>query len=272
MKDNILSTDNIKRYMNNPQSYNIIVEKTVDSTNNVLKKMARMGEKHGTVVVAEEQTAGRGRFNRSFFSPKKDGVYLSILLRPDMDISKSIFLTCVAAIAVSESIEQIIGQKTSIKWVNDIELNGREICGILTEGAIRADSSLFDYAIVGIGVNITEPKDGYPEEISKKAGAFYDANTSKDIRNELVANILEKFMNYYTNLNESEIREKYKERSSVLDQDIYIISGENVEEAHVLDLADDLSLLVETKHGKKILKSGEISIRRRVDNENINDI
>ena len=126
----------------------------LDSTNSYLKEMAAKGAQEGTIIIANRQSAGRGRLGRSFFSPEEKGIYMSILLRPDISLERAVLITSMAAVAVAEAIEQVSGIQTKIKWVNDIFLNKKKVCGILTEAGIDAETGTLEYAVLGIGVNV----------------------------------------------------------------------------------------------------------------------
>lgn len=141
----------------------VLVERTVDSTNDELKRRAAAGCPTGTVLVAERQTGGKGRLGRSFYSPPRGGLYMSLLLRPALPASECMAVTACTAVAVAAAAEQICGRRAEIKWVNDIMMDGKKLCGILTEGALSAETGLFDYLVVGIGVNVASA--GFPEEL-----------------------------------------------------------------------------------------------------------
>lgn len=123
------------------------------------------------VVVAEEQTAGKGRPGKTFFSPAATGLYLSIVLRPTLAADRGQFITCAAAVACAQAIEQVTGAESLIKWVNDIYCDGRKVAGILTEGVVDMESGHFEHAVLGIGVNVKPPADGFPHDIADVAGA-----------------------------------------------------------------------------------------------------
>lgn len=155
--------------------FKIQVVDSIDSTNEALKRLVKEAKAsggehsvdvlHGTVVIAKHQTAGKGRRGRSFYSPEDTGLYMSILFKPEVKMEQMVRITTMAAAAVSCAIEKVSGKKTEIKWVNDIYADGKKVVGILTEAGP-------DYAILGIGVNLWEPKGGFPEEIRNIAGAL----------------------------------------------------------------------------------------------------
>ncbi len=287
----ILSASVIKEYLNEQnKDMNIEIYPTLPSTNLTLKEKATLGAPEGTVIIAEEQTMGRGRFGRQFFSPAGTGIYMSILLRPQLEPSDSTLITTAAAVAVSEAIEEITGNSTVIKWINDIWIKRHEsnnyakICGILTEAALSSGSRYPDYIILGIGINVFEPENGFPTELSAiAASAINSENTGKscsdslvytaqcnshtaNTRNRIIATVLNKFMAFYPNLTKRTFLDEYRRRSVVIDQKINVIENTLRPDvsfgATAIDIDDDCNLIVKLEDGtKKALYSGEISIR-----------
>ena len=239
------------------------VYRQISSTNTVLKQMAEEGAAEGTVLLAEEQSAGRGRMNRRFYSPPGTGLYVSLLLRPKMSATEATRITVTAAVAVAEAIEELTGRRTEIKWVNDILLDGKKVCGILTEGAIDVETGMLNYAVVGIGINVTAPEGGFPEEIREIAGAVCDKEVP-GFRCRLAALLLDKFMTLYEQLPERDCYEAYKSRSSLLGLPINILTlGAEPIRATAVDIQPDFALLVRLEDGTiQALNSGEVSIRR----------
>ena len=194
----ILSPACISGYLRHPEVFAIQVEKTLDSTNRLARDLAQRGGREGTVVVAGEQTAGRGRLGRSFFSPGGTGVYFSLILRPSPETEASL-LTTAAAVAVAQAAEELAKRPAEIKWVNDIYMDGKKICGILTEGTYSIEEGRMESAVLGIGVNVSPPAEGFPEELRKKAGTILE-KPGNNARSRLIARILEIFWEYYENL------------------------------------------------------------------------
>ena len=240
----------------------VIVLESVDSTNNYLKKLAENGEKENTVVIAECQSSGKGRLGRNFFSPKS-GLYLSILLRPDFSAEKSLFITTAAAVAVSDAIEEVSGKKTGIKWVNDIFIGKKKVCGILTEASVDFETGGLYYAVLGIGVNIYHPDDDFPPEIRDIAGAVFDEKPcDKDLKQKLAAAVINNFFNIYNNIESSDFMQRYKQKSCVLGKEIFVLKNETKTKATVLDIDEKAGLVVKYENGEvKTLSSGEVSIR-----------
>ncbi|HMM06065.1 MAG TPA: biotin--[acetyl-CoA-carboxylase] ligase [Clostridiales bacterium] len=237
----------------------------VSSTNIVAAEMAAAGERDGTVVLAEEQTAGKGRKGRGFFSPGQAGLYLSILLRPKYSLSDSLLLTTAAAVAVSRAIEAVSGQDAQIKWVNDVYINGKKVCGILTEAALAMENGGLDYAVVGIGVNVFAPKEGFPPELREIATALFPETKSKSgVKNDLAAAILNHFMAYYRDLTAKTFLPAYRERCFFLGKEIFVLRGNAAQKATALAIDDHFRLVVRYPDGKEeALDSGEVSVRWR---------
>ncbi len=235
----------------------IRVEETA-STNTDLKEMALSGAAEGTVLIAERQTAGRGRLGRQFFSPEGTGCYMSILLRPDIPAKKVTLLTPMTAVAVCEAIEAVTGESPGIKWVNDIFLGGKKVAGILTEGSFTGDR--VGFAIVGIGINLTEPTGGFPEEIRKIAGGI--GEKAKEKKEALIEEILRRFFCYYESLGGGDFLAAYRDRLFMLGCDLIVHSGEGSFPAKAVDINENCGLIVETSDGRRmLLDSGEVSVR-----------
>lgn len=259
----ILSEAGISRCLKN--KCDIIVLKTVGSTNVYLRELAQKGAKEGTVVVSSEQTCGCGRRGRSFFSPADTGLYMSILLRPDFPARNAVKITAAAAVAVCLAAEKITGASPRIKWVNDIYSNDRKVAGILTEASVNIENGALDYAVIGIGVNVYEPQDGFPPEIAEIAGALINEH-SVNLRNRLAAGIYEELMRLYRQLPGGDCTEEYRKRLMWQGERIYILSGADGKiktPAVLLGADENCALRVRyDSGGEDVISSGEISIRR----------
>lgn len=241
--------------------WKIIVLDEIDSTNNYLKSLARNGEDEGTVVIADSQTGGRGRYDRQFHSPEHSGIYMSILLKPNIPPENAVLITAAAAVAVSKSVEKLTGEETGIKWVNDILKNGKKICGILTEGAINPENNKFSWAVLGIGINAYAPENGFHKDIENIAGAVFK-KPEKGLRNRLVTEILKEFSKLYKDIESKTFLEDYRSRSVALGKTVSVIKNEIQIPAKALKIDDDCRLLVEYQNGEKeYLNSGEIGIK-----------
>lgn len=243
--------------------FQIKIYEEVVSTNLTAKELAEEGAKEGLIVLSEMQTGGRGRLGRSFFSPKGTGIYMSILLRPQIPMEQSILLTVASAVATTEGIEEILGGKVEIKWVNDIWKDGKKVCGILTEGSISVETNELEYMVVGIGINVFSPEDGFPEPLKEIAtSATAKKEKMGEIRNLLVANILQRFWDYYTKIEQNDFYEKYKKYCFVIGKNVFIERKDNKIPVKVLDLDEQCRLVVEYESGEIAhLQSGEISVR-----------
>lgn len=239
----------------------VIVLDDIDSTNNYLKKLAEDGEKENTVVIAKHQSGGKGRMGRSFFSPKS-GLYMSILLRPNFSAEKSLFITTATAVAVSDAIDSLSDKSSSIKWVNDVFIDSKKVCGILTEASIDFETSGLSYAVVGLGVNLYHPADGFPEDIKNIAGTVFDSEISGDEKAKFAAEIINGFFNIYNNFENSDFMKRYKSKSFILGKKINVIKGDKKIPATAIDIDDEARLLVEYETGEReSLFSGEVSIK-----------
>ena len=242
----------------------IVVLKTTNSTNAYLREMARLGAPHGTLVVSSEQTNGSGRLGRSFFSPADTGIYMSILLRPDFPVQEAVKITSAAAVAVCLAIEEVCGASPEIKWVNDIYISGKKVAGILTEASADIENGAFEYAVLGIGINVYPPENGFPKEIADIAGAVLE-NRADNARNRLAAAVYTHFMKLYKKLPESVYLEEYRKRLMWKNERIYVLSGANGEvrtPAVLLEADENCALRVRYADGSEgTVFSGEICIR-----------
>ena len=262
--NDIVSKQSIEKYLGD-KKINIEVFDTVTSTNNILREKADAGEPEWSVVVAREQTKGRGRMGRSFYSPSDTGIYMSVLLRPSLPIDKSVYVTTCAAVAVAKSLDKNAGINTQIKWVNDIFYKDRKISGILTEGTTDIESGSLKYVVLGIGINIFPPKEEFPDEIKDVASSVFEKHEkTEDYRSKIIADILNYIYETYNKIADKPYFNDYKEKSMLLNQPIYIIRKNEKEEAIAIDLDDDFGLIVRKNDGTtESLFSGEVSIRKR---------
>ncbi len=257
-----LTIEGIKGYLK-PQlseKLNIKIEKQVDSTNKIVKQLGRQGEKEGFLLISESQTEGRGRLGRSFFSPEGSGIYMSLLLKPKIAPEKATFITTAAAVSVCVALERLGVKNPQIKWVNDIFVEEKKVCGILTEGSIDGGGKL-DFAVLGVGINIYSPKDGFPSELQSIAGGvFYEKK--ENIRNRFIAYFLESFFSFYEDLLGKKYIPEYEKRCFVIGKNItFIKNGEEVK-ATAIGIDDNCGLTVVLGDGKTdVLSTGEVSVR-----------
>ena len=235
---------------------------SVTSTNDLLREAAANGAPEFTVYAAKQQTAGKGRQGRSFYSPPQTGLYLSILFRPQIAPADALMLTPMAAVAAAEAVEQCAGKQVQIKWVNDLLLGGRKICGILAESQF-SDADTLDYVIVGIGINLLPPPQGFPPELQQIAGAVYTADTDAEAAfQDCAAALISALMRQYRGLSEKQYLSGYRSRLCMLGKEITVCENGTERQAAALAVDDDLRLLVRYPDGTEQWRStGEIRIR-----------
>ena len=255
----------------------------IDSTNNYAKKilsecgnlrdengnLTEAGQKyHNCVIAAESQTAGRGRLGRVFVSPKKSGIYLSLIYAPKGGIQDPAKLTAFSAVAVCRTLKKLFDIDAQIKWVNDVFYNGKKICGILTEGIVNFETRKIESAIVGIGLNIFE-NDEFSDELKKVAGAVfncdYDENIDKKAtRNRIAVQVAGETLSIFSEDSQKVINE-YREKSFLIGKKVFVhpvIGNNEAYEAVVVDIDEKAALVVRTPDGSvKTLNSGEVSIK-----------
>ncbi len=254
----MLTKEKISEYLDTPIRVEIF--DLIESTNTYAKSLAESGCSDDVCIIARSQTSGRGRMGRSFFSPD-GGLYMSLLLRRDLKAADAMRLTTAAAVAVARAIDAVAGVSCSIKWVNDIYLGGKKVCGILTEGKTMSDGML-DFAVVGIGVNLTAPTGGFPADIADRAGAVFET-LPNDADNLIAARIINEFLRLIGGSGE-ECLSEYRERSFIVGKEVDVISlpsGES-KSAKAIGIDDDYRLIVRYDNGlTDVLSSGEVSIR-----------
>lgn len=258
----MLSKQSIARHLGELAVYPEVFAE-LPSTNATLRQRAEEGAPEGTLLVAEQQTAGRGRFGRVFHSPPGGGIYMSLLLRPAISAQDALTITTSAAVAVCRAIETICGVTAQIKWVNDVFCHGKKVCGIGTEAALDLESGGLHYAILGIGINLFPAEEPLPAELSEIVGTVLQGPPkSGELRSMLIAEIVKNIYAEYPHLSEKRCLEEYRARCFILGQPIQIVRGERREAARALDLAPDFSLRVSYSDGREeCLSSGEVSIR-----------
>ena len=236
--------------------YNIEIRDEVTSTNTIMKDEALKGREGFSVLIASRQSGGKGRMGRSFYSPGKTGIYMSILLRPDKN-TNPLHITTDAAVCCARVFERMTGERAEIKWVNDIYMRGRKVCGILTESSLGDNG----YAVLGIGINVISPQKGFPEDIKDRAGAVFEKK-SVSLREKVVSEILCEFIKIYKDSDRALLLEEYRDRSMIKGKEILILKGDSEENATAIDIADDYSLIVKKENGEtEKLNSGDVSIK-----------
>lgn len=241
----------------------IHIHQCLASTNDTAKVMAKEGCPHGTVVIADKQTAGRGRFNRNFYSPEGTGLYMSIVLDADkLNLDEYSLLTPLVAVITSRIIHRRTGKKCGIKWVNDLYLEDKKICGILTEGVMNGN--VISKFVVGIGINIGTSQ--FPEEIKSIAGSLVDEDEKK-IRNEIAAGLINELTREEAFNEVSCLMDEYRKKQILVEKIVTVLDGKETYVAKVLGVDVKGCLQVERVEGNlagqiEMLNSGEVSIRR----------
>lgn len=250
----------------------IHIYKEVDSTNNEAKRLIMEDKSFGTIIFAQKQNSGKGRRGRAFSSPAGDSIYVSFILEPLLDVKDSLLITVAASVAVARAVEQIgILDGTSlnpkIKWVNDVYLENKKICGILTEAVSDVESGQIQSLVLGIGLNVNININDFPKDLKNIVGTV---NTPPGRRNKFAALIInevfrvQKEINQYASNRSDEpvFMDEYRQRSMILGNNIYIIRDEERIEAKAIDIDRHGGLWVRYKNGKtELLNTGEISIR-----------
>lgn len=235
---------------------------SIGSTNTELKRLAPTGIPHGTVLAAGEQVGGRGRLGRSFHSPKGTGVYLSILLRPDCGPQDIMHLTCAAAAAMVEAVEQAADFRPSIKWTNDLVYGHKKLGGILTELGLGQNG--LDYAIIGIGINCLQKKEDFPEALQDMAASLSMVAGRPVDPARLAAAMMEALFRMDQKLlsGKEEMLDVYRKNCITLGSEISLVRGTEIRHGKALDIDGSGALLVEFSPGQvETVSSGEVSIR-----------
>ena len=264
----ILSPQGIRKYLNaQNQRLDLAVLPTVTSTNAVVRELVDKGQIMATrriedVLIANEQTKGRGRRGREFYSPEGTGIYMSLLLKADnYSTRQATRFTTMAAVAMCEAIEEVSEEKAQIKWVNDIFIREKKVCGILTEAFFDLESGGLDYVILGAGVNVYPPKEGFPGELAKTAGYLFEDKRS-DGKNRLAAAFLNYFTAYYQAEDILDYTEKYRKRSLAMNRQVTVISGKQIRRAFVCGIDEECRLIVRYDNEEmEHLSYGEIQIQ-----------
>lgn len=232
----------------------------IDSTNRRAKELAMQGAPHGTLVLADSQIAGRGRFARRFHSPAGSGIYASLILRPKLPADRAVMLTAMAAVAVARAIGAVADIGAEIKWVNDVYIGNRKVCGILCEAGLNFENGGMDYVVMGIGVNVA-PMD-FPPELEGIATSVSNACGRSILRQDLLTAMLREIDALQPQLDGAEFMDEYRKRSNVIGREIDVLRGTERFHARALDINDAGNLIIQTPDGNvQALHSGEISIK-----------
>lgn len=235
---------------------------TIGSTNSQLKLLASQGAPHGTVLVAGEQTGGRGRMGRSFHSPAGTGVYLSMLLRPDCAPEQLMHLTCAVADAMVTAVEKAAGFRPGIKWTNDLVYGKRKLGGILTE--LGLDGDRLDYVIIGVGINCLQKPEDFPQDLQEMAASLSMIAGHPVPPARLAAQMMQSLYTMSTGLltEKAAILHRYRQSCITLGSEVSLLRGNDIRHGKALDIDEDGGLLVEFSPGQvETVSSGEISVR-----------
>lgn len=269
-ESSILSAEAITQYLEEGTELSSIkVYKNLDSTNNEAKRLLIDDVPFNTVILAEEQSGGKGRRGKSFFSPPGDSIYVSFILKPLVDVSRSLLITVAASVAVSRAVEKFIGKTTNlypqIKWVNDVYIDNKKICGILTEAVTDVENGQIQSLVLGIGINVNFDEEQIPEELK-------DIITSIRIpsgqRNKFVSTLINEIFQIQGQIprndssEEPSFMEEYRQRSIILGKNIHIIKNDEKINARAVDIDSKGGLVVQYPSGLiDTLNTGEVSIR-----------
>ena len=236
----------------------------MDSTNNEVKRRALAGAADGLAVVAEQQTGGRGRRGRSFVSPAGQGLYLSVLLRPRCPLEEVSALTAWTAVAVCNAVERVCGVRPGIKWPNDVILDGRKLCGILTELELEAETAALRHVVVGVGINLTQTAADFGPEVAPVAVSLAQALGRAPRRAEMAAAVLVALDELYAAFPAERAAwlERYRADCLTLGRTVRLLRAGGEEEAFAEAVDDAFALVVRRADGsREAVSSGEVSVR-----------
>ena len=251
-----------------PIDWVIQTMESTTSTNDLAKLYANQNSTTPAIFISEEQTAGRGRLGRKFVSPSKTGLYISLCLFPTIALEDLSLITCATAVACVETLEELTGKSLNIKWVNDLFYQDKKVGGILTEVISDFESQQVQSLIVGMGINLIENPQSFPEELHSIVGSIFSSKTEYDNssfnRNHFIAQFLEKWTFYYQNLSKRDFIESYKEHSNVIGKFVNIFEGNQTYSAYAKDIDENGHLIIEKEDNTlHSLSYGEVSIRTK---------
>lgn len=248
----VLSVEAIQGGLEHPE-VKVQVFREISSTSLIMKQMALESKlPQGSIVVANEQMKGKGRKGRDFYSPKNSGLYLSVLLYPDKTVQESLELTAKAAVAVCRAVEKCCKISLKIKWVNDLYLKEKKVCGILTEAVTDLETGDIEFVVIGIGLNLKSPKEGFPGELQQKAGAILSAGETVD-RNWLAATIVNELLK---ETDKKGIPQEYIRNNLVPGRTICLVQGTDRRIVKAEEILPDGRLLIQTEQGREEILSG----------------
>ncbi len=249
-----------------PASYpwqgNLYCFDTINSTNTRAKEQAVQGAPHGTVLIADSQTGGRGRMGRSFHSPAGSGIYLSMLLRPSCPAKDLMHLTCAVAVAAADGIQAATGLRPGIKWTNDLVVGQKKLGGILTELTLDSNGNV-DYAIIGIGINCSQTTEDFPADIQQIATSLHLCTGKSIDRSFVAAQLLIALQKMSENLHDpAATLIRYRSDCITIGKEISLVRGDEIRHGRALDVDEAGALVVEFPDGHtQAVQSGEVSVR-----------
>lgn len=235
---------------------------TIDSTNTKAQELAEKGYRSGTLVVADKQESGKGRRGRSWVSPSGTGIFMTLMIKPDINPNNASMLTLVAALAVAKAITSVTGEEALIKWPNDIVVNGKKVCGILTE--MNAQFDYINHIVVGIGINVHN--ESFPEEISQMASSLMiEAGGKRFHRAQIIAETMSYFEQYYdTFLKTQDLSALVREYDKLLvnrNKSVRVLDPKEPFDGKAMGITPKGELIVDTWESRKLVSSGEVSVR-----------
>ena len=251
--NDIISSEGIKLHLTCGE-IPVFAFKVTDSTNNEAKRMLANGFCGKAIIVSEEQTAGRGRQGRSFYSPAKTGIYMTLIINLETNLTNAALVTTMVAVSVVRAIKALTDKEPEIKWVNDIYLKGKKICGILTEGFSAFESGTSS-VIVGIGINFNTHI--FPEEIENIAASL---NSSGINRNKLIAEITNNLIALTNAIECKDYLDEYRSYSMIIGRKINYLKNGETKEGEAVGIDDDGGLVVNSDGETKVLRSGEVKL------------
>ncbi len=269
--NDVLSEQQINQELiqqHHPIDWNIQTMESTTSTNDLAKIYANHNSTTPAIFISEEQTAGRGRLGRTFVSPSKTGLYISLCLFPTIALEDLSLITCATAVACIETLEQLTGKSLNIKWVNDLFYQDKKVGGILTEVISDFESQQVQSLIVGMGINLIDSPQSFPEELHSIVGSIFSSKKEYDNssfnRNHFIAQFLEKWTFYYQNLSKRDFIESYKEHSNVISKFVNVFEGNQTYSAYAKDIDENGHLIIEKEDNTlHSLSYGEVSIRTK---------
>ena len=263
-----LSEAEVRAFLGTPEGIGrkLICLEEIDSTNNYAKQLALSGGEDGTVILAEQQTAGRGRMDRVFASPKGLGIYLTVLLRPDLPPERLMPVTALAGVAVCRAVSEACGLELDLKWPNDPVLRGKKVCGILTELSLEAETGRLQSLVLGIGLNVHQKPEDFPPELREMAASLDQALSEPVSRPRLAAALIRQLDRLHQTLYDGELQEdleEYRRRCVNLGKPLQLLHSDGSrEQVEGLGIDQDFALRVRRADGSvQAVRSGEVSVR-----------